>query len=109
MSQVTIISGVERRRTWTDEQKRALVMAASQPGASVAEIAREADLRPGQIYRWRRQMLGCAEGFAAVAVQPDRVSLAGPAVVVELGTIVVRIWAATPPGLAAAVLRSLRR
>lgn len=59
MGQVTIISGVERRRVWSDDQKRALVMAVSQPGANVAEIAREADLRPGQIYRWRRQMFGC--------------------------------------------------
>lgn len=26
MGQVTIISGVERRRVWSDDQKRALVM-----------------------------------------------------------------------------------
>ncbi|ALJ12300.1 transposase [Sphingopyxis macrogoltabida] len=109
MGQVTIISGVERRRYWSDEQKRALVMAVSQPGANVAEIAREADLRPGQIYRWRRQMFGDAQGFAAVAVQPDPAPPAGPAVVVELGNIMVRIAADTPPDLAAAVLRSLRR
>ncbi len=109
MGQVTIISGVERRRYWSDEQKRALVMAVSQPGANVAEIAREADLRPGQIYRWRRQMFGDAQGFAAVAVQPDPAPSAGPAVVVELGNIMVRIAADTPPDLAAAVLRSLRR
>ncbi|MDB5725044.1 MAG: transposase [Novosphingobium sp.] len=49
MGQVTIISGIERRRVWTDEQKRALVMAVSQPGANVADLAREADLRPGQL------------------------------------------------------------
>lgn len=108
MGQVTIISGVERRRAWSDEQKRALVMAVSQPGANVAEIAREADLRPGQIYRWRRQMFGDAEGFAAVAVQPDLTPPVGSAVVVELGNIVVRISADTSPDLASAVLRSLR-
>ena len=109
MGQVTIISGVERRRFWSDEQKRALVMAMSQPGANVAEIAREADLRPSQIYRWRRQMFGDGEGFAAVTVQPDPMQPVGSAVVVELGNIVARISADTPPDLAAAVLRSLRR
>lgn len=109
MGQVTIISGVERRRYWSDEQKRALVMAVSQPGANVAEIAREADLRPGQIYRWRRQMFGDAQGFAAVAVQPDPAPPKGAAVVVELGNIMVRLAADTPPDLATAVLRSLRR
>jgi len=109
MGQVTVISGVERRRAWTDEQKRALVMAVSRPGANVAEIAREADIRPGQIYRWRRQMFGAAEGFAAVAIEPDAAPPAGPTIIVELGTVVVRISAGTSPDLAAAVLGSLRR
>jgi transposase len=109
MGQVTIISGVERRRVWADEQKRALVMAVSQPGANVAEIARQADLRPGQIYRWRRQMFGAGGGFASVEVQPDPTPPIGPAVVVELGNIVIRMAADTRPDLAAAVLRSLRR
>ena len=67
MSQVTIISGVERRRVWPDEQKRALVAAACEPGASVAEIARRADLRPSQLYRWRRDLaVPVSPGFAAV-------------------------------------------
>ena len=33
MSQVTLISGVERRRVWTDDEKRALVAAACEPAA----------------------------------------------------------------------------
>jgi len=56
MTQITVISGPERRRVWTDQQKRELVAAVSAPGANVAEIVRRADLRPNQIYRWRRQM-----------------------------------------------------
>ncbi|WP_201030964.1 MULTISPECIES: transposase [unclassified Sphingobium] len=60
MSQITVISGPERRRVWSDEQKRELVAAVSAPGANVAEIARRADLRPNQIYRWRRQGVGSA-------------------------------------------------
>lgn len=71
MSQITVISGPERRRVWTDQQKRELVAAVSAPGANVAEIARRADLRPNQIYRWRRQMGQAAQGFAEVQVQPD--------------------------------------
>ena len=109
MGQVTIISGVERRRRWTEEQKQALVTAISQPGANIAEIARRADLRPGQIYRWRRQMLGDATGFAQLVVQPERSTPPGCAVVVELSSAVVRISANASPTLAAAVLRSLQR
>ena len=71
MSQITVISGPERRRVWTDQQKRELVAAVTAPGANVAEIARRADLRPNQIYRWRRQMGQAAQGFAEVQVQPD--------------------------------------
>ena len=110
MSQVTIISGVERRRVWTDEQKRALVAAACEPGANVAEIARCVDLRPSQLYRWRRDLAKAAPGFAAVMVSPDREPVAsGAAVVVELGGAVLRIASDAPPALVSAVVRSLRR
>jgi transposase len=109
MSQVTVISGVERRRFWSDEQKRALVMAVSAPGANVAEIARQADLRPGQIYRWRRQMCGTNQGFAAVTVQEvPVVSAPCSAIAVEVGGSTVRISAAASPALVSAVLLALK-
>lgn len=114
MSQVTIISGVERRRIWSDEQKRALVAATCEPGVSVAEVARRADLRPSQIYRWRRDLLADAAppvGLAPVLVSPDRHDAAtgGPAMVIEVGGAVVRIAADAPAALVTAALRSLRR
>jgi len=49
MTQITILSGVERRRRWSDERKLALVEAAIVPGASVAAIARDADISPSSI------------------------------------------------------------
>ena len=110
MNQVTIISGVERRRVWTEEQKRALVAAACEPGASVAEIARRADLRPSQLYRWRRDLAEPASaGFAAVTVSSEPEPVAGCSVVLEIGGAVLRIAADAPPALVAAVVRSLRR
>ena len=111
MSQVTLISGVERRRVWTDEQKRALVAAACEPGSSVAEIARGADLRPSQLYRWRRDLAEPATlGFAALTVSPEpEPAAAGVALVLEVGGAVLRIAADAPPALVAAVVRSLRR
>ena len=111
MSQVTIISGVERRRVWPDEQKRALVAAACEPGASVAEIARRADLRPSQLYRWRRDLaVPVSPGFAAVTVSIEsEPAVASAAVVLEVGGAVLRIAADAPPALVAAVVRSLRQ
>ena len=111
MSQVTVISGVERRRVWTEDRKRALLSAAFAPGASVSEIARRADVRPSQLYRWRRDLGGASPGFAAVLVTADRpvAMTAQAALIVELGGAVVRIAAEAPPALVSAVLRSLRR
>ena len=108
MSQITAISGPERRRVWTDEQKRQLVAAVSAPGANVAEIARRADLRPNQIYRWRRQMEQAARGFAEVQVQADPVLVTGASITVEFERAIVRIPAGASPGLVSAVLRSVK-
>ncbi len=53
MGQIQVITGMERRRRWSDEQKRAIVAAAFAPGAVVSEVARRADIYANQIYRWR--------------------------------------------------------
>lgn len=108
MSQITVISGPERRRVWTDQQKRELVAAVSAPGANVAEIARSADLRPNQIYRWRRQMGQAAHSFAEVHVQPDPAPVSGSPIIVEFERAIVRIPAGASPGLMSAVLRSIK-
>ena len=108
MSQITVISGPERRRVWTDQQKRELVAAVSAPGANVAEIARRADLRPNQIYRWRRQMGQAAHGFAEVQVRPDPAPAMGTAITVEFERAIVRIPAGVSSGLVSAVLRSVK-
>jgi transposase len=51
MARVEIITGPERRRRWSAEQKRAIVAESLAPGAVVTEIARRMDICPGQIYR----------------------------------------------------------
>ena len=56
MSRVEVMSGPERRRRWSAEQKRAIVAEAFASGASVSEVARRMDVVPGQIYRWRHEL-----------------------------------------------------
>jgi transposase len=116
MGQVTDYSGVERRRRWSDEQKRSLVAAAFAPGAVVAEVARAADVRPSQLYRWRRELCGLGHagtGFAPVVVSAaprDATSPPSPAALtIEIGGSVVQIAAEAPAKLVTAVLRSLAR
>jgi transposase len=115
MTRVEVIPGPERRRRWTDEQKRAIVEASFAPGAIVAEIARRADIRSGQIYRWRRELGAVVDGFAQVLLAaPEPVEEAAvdaePVIEVEFGSRArVRIPASVPAELAAAVVKALSR
>lgn len=111
MSRVEVLSGPERRRRWSADQKRAIVAEAFAPGSSVCEVARRVDVVAGQIYRWRNELRGAAPGFAAVVVssRPSERSAAGaPAMEIELGGDVrVRIAATAPKDLAGAVIKAL--
>ena len=110
MARVEVITGPQRRRRWSAEQKRTIVAESLAPGAVVTEIARRADIGPGQIYRWRRQ-LGAGKRFAQVvivAVGDDAQCAAAPAIEIELaGKARMRIPASIPAGLAAAVVKAL--
>jgi transposase len=115
MARFELFSGPERRRRWSEEQKRAVVAAAFAPGAIVTEVARRAAVYPGQIYRWRQE-LRSGGGFAAVVVTADGdcgpgiVPRSGEAVEIEFsGMARLRIPPSTPPGLAVAVVQALVR
>jgi transposase len=114
MTKYQLLSSPERRRRWSAEQKRALVTAAFAPGAIVSDVARRADVCPGQIYRWRRELHDNGAGFAAVVVTADAecgsiAPLAGEAIEIEFGPVGrLRIPPSTPPALAAAVVRALQ-
>src|SRR5512133_3349099 len=56
MAQVHVLTGPERRRRFSLEQKRAIVAAAFAPGAVVSNVARRVDVCSSLIYRWRREI-----------------------------------------------------
>ncbi len=117
MASMQIITGRERRRSWSEGQKRAIVAAAFAPGAIVADVARRAEICAGQIYRWRQEMRDSEHGFSEVVIagvsdrgSDDAALSPAPAIEIEFaGAARVRIAALTPPELAAAVVRGLRR
>lgn len=60
-----ILTGVERRRRWRDEQKLAVVSEVGVNGVRVADVARRHDLNRSQIYQWRRER--ARKGLSEVA------------------------------------------
>jgi transposase len=119
MARFEVITGRERRRRWSEEQKQAIVAASFAPGAIVSEVARRADISSGQIYRWRQELraspvprftpvlIAAAESPAA-NTRDDSTSRAEPTIEVEFtGKVRVRIPGSAPVGLAAAIVRAL--
>jgi transposase len=82
---IEVITRGERRRIWTPEQKRDIVVESLEPGGSPIAVARRHGIGSGLLYTWRRQMvegqlkalLPVAPDFVPVAVLPDST---GPAV-----------------------------
>ena len=64
---IELITGGERRRRWSWEQKQAIVAESVAPRASATVIARKYGLNTGQLYTWRRQMLRRVPTVAPVA------------------------------------------
>ncbi|RWI44280.1 MAG: transposase [Mesorhizobium sp.] len=112
MSHVTLLTGPERRRRWSEADQCRILAAAFAPGATVAAVARQYDVATSLIYKWRRTVRARETGFAEVVVAPDE-PVARPAAspaVIELevaGKVGLRIPLTTPPTLAAARVKAL--
>ena len=51
-----IITGIERRRRWRDEDKLRIVAEAEAPGAVFALVAQRHEISRGQLWKWRGQV-----------------------------------------------------
>jgi len=63
MGRMEILTGVERRRDWSDEEKLSILQEAADPDSRISDVARRHDIKPQQIYTWRRK-------FAAEQAEP---------------------------------------
>ncbi len=54
MVTVEVLTGIQRRRRWSAEQKKAMVLECEQPGMNVSVVARKYEVHPNQLFRWRR-------------------------------------------------------
>ena len=113
MTQITLHTGRERRRRWSEDEQRAILGAAFLPGAVVAEVARRFDVSTSLVYKWRREALASRSevGFVPAVVVPEPLPAppSGPAIVVDLaGGTRLTIDGHASAALVGAVLRALR-
>jgi transposase len=100
-----IITRGERRRSWTLEEKRAIVAESLGPELTPTEVARKHAISTGQLYAWRRHLLGMQSAvvaravprFAEVAMAADAEPMAAAAqpsdVTVPSGTAAINLIA----------------
>src|SRR5947209_4335546 len=85
-ARVELITRGERRRVWTPEQKREIVMESLGSALTPTEVARQYAITTGLLYTWRRQVLGgqmtglvrSTPGFAQVKVVPPQLEAPEP-------------------------------
>jgi len=56
-NRIEVLVRADRRRSWTAEQKREIVIESLDPEQRAAEVARKHGITTGQLYTWRRQMV----------------------------------------------------
>jgi transposase len=111
MPKVDIITGEQRHRRWTIEEKQSIVAAAFSPGIRPMDIAKRANISSGQLYTWRKELLEAGvASFSRVVAVTDPVKEPKepvPAIELEINGHRVRIPASMPPALASAVVLAL--
>ena len=74
-----VLSGPERKRRWSTEEKLKILAQSVAPGSSPSLTCRLHRISSGQLYTWRRQFReGELTGFIPVAIAPEPPSLPPP-------------------------------
>ena len=130
-----VLTGVGRRRSFTVEDKLALVAQMAGCG-NICELARRHDLRPSQLFTWRRELRYAAEAahgtaqsppepmFVPVVIEPEPTAMTVPApkrkrvrrvrgaasaaVELEIDGVAVKIARGADAGVIAAVIDALK-
>jgi len=123
IQRVEVITGLEKRRQFTDEEKLRLVEEAFQPGVKATEVARCQGVDVSLLYRWRRQFFGQQPRLPAVmpitvatdepsledAPEPTPASCTPPAGIIEVEFAAARLRITGPadPALVGTVIAAL--
>lgn len=123
---IEVFTGAGRRRSWSAEEKAAIVTESAEPGATVCAVARRHGLTPQQLFTWRRALRVEAEAaFVPVVVAPPPEpepapkpaptrrrsrgsSRSGGLIELEIDGVVVRVGRGSDAKTVAAVIRALK-
>ncbi len=131
MAQAMLITGTDRRRRWSEEEKLEILIEAFAPGASPINVARRREISTGLLYTWRRKAMAQADQVAvqdsepaflpAMVAEPEAPRPVSepaparacdkPAPIIEIQFkrgVKVRIEAGMPEALITATLKALR-
>jgi len=110
-----VLSGPERRRRWSVEEKARIVAESLAPNAVASAVARRHGVHPNQLYAWRRELRPASA--VSMAVVPDFVPVllaaeaersGSAAVEICLAGAMVRVAPGVDLGLLGDVLRLLK-
>ena len=131
IQRIEVLTGPERRRQWSTEDKERIVAESYSGADSVSRIARRYGLLPQQLFTWRREVRRSASppAFAAVALAPmaqaearqpalpakprgsgraKRKMASEVAVEIAAGGITVRVCRGADSSMVTAIVRALR-
>ena len=135
LRRIEVITGAERRRKWSAEEKAEIVAESLAEGAVVSEVARRHGLSPQQLFGWRARLRDAVRGtapssdtpptFVPAIVENEPPSPAAPAlpaavmamgaagvapasIEIALGGVIVRVRGGADPRALTAVLKALR-
>lgn len=74
MQRIEVITGEQKRRRYTAEEKSRFVALSMQPGYSVSLVARQYGITPSLLFKWKRLMND--GGQSAIAAGDEVVSVA---------------------------------
>lgn len=129
LRRIEVITGAERRRKWSAEEKAEIVAESLAEGAVVSEVARRHGLSPQQLFGWRARLRDAVKGsapssdttpsFVPAIVESDPPSpaavmamgaagVAPASIEIALGGVIVRVRGEADPRALTAVLKALR-
>ena len=107
-----VITGVGRRRRWSDEDKARIVAESLDPATTSSAVARRYGLHASQLFTWRQQLAAVREPpeFVPVLLAEDRTAPAEPVgrMEIALGPVVVRVGADVDATALRRVLEAVR-